>query len=89
MEVHGRKTMAQLVFLASFKDTIDKCGVCKSRASLGLAYWLSDSVQKVYEAYNAIELSTHAHVYHGTLPVVITPSFNVSSPKTRSQKHMI
>lgn len=67
----GESVIVLLTFLADLKNTFGNWGKCETNAIWDLAYLLSDGSKEVYEAYTAIRMSSNAHIYHETWPMVI------------------
>lgn len=62
--------IALLAILANIKDSLTTREYLKVKL-FDFRYFRSDGARKVYEAYIANNMSTDAHVSHGSWPVVI------------------
>lgn len=70
-----RETDGAIGRLLDLNDRCDNCRVCEGEDANFLAYVLCDGAKGVYQAYIAIDISTGAHLYHETWPVVMGALF--------------
>lgn len=63
MELHKKKWIELLAFLAGSRNTAHNCGECERAAVLVFSYLLSDGAMEVYETYAANRIDTAANFY--------------------------